>query len=78
MPFPLSGLRMAKSLDNALKIRILLRSVKYCFRPKSKQLYVKDLKAFLTLSVVKNPSFKSASVPAGRKYLLRLPSFQGC
>ena len=24
MPFPLSGLRMAKSFDNALKIRILL------------------------------------------------------
>ena len=50
MPFPLSGLRMAKSFDNALKIRILLRSVKYCFKSRSKQLYVKDLKAFLTLS----------------------------
>ena len=31
------GLRMAKFFDNALKIRIFLRSVKYCF--KSKQLY---------------------------------------
>ena len=53
MPLPLSGLRMAKSLDNAIKIRTFLRLVKYCFESRCKQLYVKDLKVFLTLSLDK-------------------------
>ena len=59
VPFPLSCLKMAKSLDRLPKIRILLRSIKYCFKSRSKQLYVKDLKAFLTLAFVKKPSFLS-------------------